>query len=638
MSISPISIARVSNLQFGNSATQQISITEQQLLDVETQLSTGKRVNQPSDDPSSAAMIQQLQNTLDQGTAYSSNVDAAQSQLGETDATLGDLTSLLQQAQNIASQNVSSTASADQRTSAASVVDSLYAQAMTIANKQFNGTYLFGGNLQTQPPYVSATGGVQFVGSTTTLKTTIDQNAQLEYQVSGADIFGGSSSQVTGSAALSPTILATTRVSDLQGATATGVSPGSILIGNGTTSAAVDLSKADTVNDILNDINNAGLAGVTASLSQFGIQINSAGGANVTVNEVGSGTTAASLGILQTSPAGVNVNVAGSNVGPAVTGFTSLSTLRGGAGIDPSGFTIKNGQISKTITISGPMTVEDLLNQINGAGLGVTAKINSAGTGIDVLNSLQGTAMTVSENGGTTASQLGILSLAPSTPLSELNNGAGVNTVAGNDFSLTTADGSVVNVDLNAPVTVQDVLDQINTAAAGKVTASLSSTGNGIVLTDNTAGGGTLTVASLNFSTAAKDLGLTTTAAGGAITGTDPSGISTPGIFTDLQKLRDSLRSNDSSGITQAAENLQTDSSQITQVRGKTGAMEQQLQSQSDRLSTENISTKALVSQLQDLDYATASTQFQALQNSLQAALAAAGKTLNLSLMDYING
>jgi flagellar hook-associated protein 3 FlgL len=636
MSIAPIPISRVSNLQSSNAALQQISITQQQLQLVEEQLSTGLRVNQPSDDPSSAAMIQQLQLTAAQQANYISNVNAAQSQLGETDSTLSDLTSLLQQAQTIASANVSSTVTAAARASAATVVDSLYSQALTMANKEFNGTYLFAGDLQTQPPYVAATGGVQFVGSTTTLKTTIDQNSQLEYQISGADIFGGTSSQVTGTSVLSPALLGTTRLSDLQGATNSGFSPGSIQIGNGTASATIDLSNASTINDVLNAINNAALPGVTASPGQYGIVINSAGGANVTVNEVGGGTTAASLGILQTTAAGANVSINGTSVGAIVTGFTPLSALRGGAGIDTTGFTIQNGTTSKTIALSPSMTVEDLINEINGAGLGVTAQINSAGTGINILNAVQGTSMTISENGGTSASDLGIRSFTPSTPLAQLNDGTGVSTVAGNNFSVTTADGSVINVPLNNPVTVQDVLNQMNAAAGGKFTASISTNGNGIVLTDNTTGAGTLTVTPLNASPAAKDLGLLVAPTGNQINGNDPSGITVPGIFTDLQNLRDALRTNSQTGITTAAEGLQADATQVTQVQGKTGAMEQELQQQSTRLTAENTSTQAMISQVQDVDYATATTQFQQLQDSLQAALAAAGKTLNLSLMDYI--
>jgi flagellar hook-associated protein 3 FlgL len=636
MSIAPIPISRVSNLQSSNAALQQISITQQQLQVVEQQLSTGLRVNRPSDDPSSAAIIQQLQLTAAQQTNYLSNVSAAQSQLGETDSTLNDLTSLLQQAQTIASANVSSTVTAAARASAATVVDSLYSQALTMANKEFNGTYLFAGDLQTQPPYIAATGGVQFVGSTTTLKTTIDQNSQLEYQISGADIFGGTSSQVTGTAVLSPRLQATTRLSDLQGATNSGFSPGSIQIGNGTATATVDLSNASTLNDVLNAINNAALPGVTASLGQYGIVINSTGGANVTVNEVGGGSTATSLGILQTTAAGANVGINGTNIGALVTGFTPLSALRGGAGISPAGFTIQNGTTSKAITTSPSMTVEDLINEINGAGLGVTAQINSAGTGINVLNAVQGTSMTISENGSTSATGLGIRSFTASTPLSQLNNGTGVNTVAGNNFSVTTADGSVIDIPLSNPLTVQDVLNQINAAGGGKVSASISTTGNGIALTDNTNGGGSLTVTPLNASSAANDLGLLVLPTGNQIKGSDPGGITVPGIFTHLQNLRDALRSNSQTGITAAAEGLQTDGTQVTQVQGKTGAMEQELQQQSTRLTAENTATQAMISQVQDVDYATATTQFQQLQDSLQAALAAAGKTLNLSLMDYI--
>lgn len=636
MSISPIQLARVSNLQFGYMTTQTVNQTQQQLLQVQTQLSTGKRVNQPSDDPSSAAVIQQLQKTLDDQKGYTNNVNQAQSQLGAVDSTLGDLTNLLQQAQTIASANVSSTVTADQRASAATVVDSIYNQAMQIANQQFGNSYLFGGDLQDGPPYVQATGGVQYVGSTNTLQTIIGQNMQLSFQVNGQDVFGGTSGQVTGSVDLSPSLSPAARLSQLHGATGSGVHPGPISIGNGTTSVTVDLSHADSISDVVNAINAAGLGGVTASVGQYGIQLTAGGGANLTVNEVGGGTAAADLGILHPSASGANVSINGSNVGAPITGFTPLSTLRGGAGINNAGFTIQNGTISKTITVNGGMSVQDLLNEINGSGAGVTASINAAGNGINVVNAVQGAAMTISENGGATASDLGIRSLSPTTMLSNLNNGQGVRTSQGNDFSITSADGSVIDVDLNNPTTMQDVLNQINTAAGGKVTASFATTGNGIVLTDNTAGAGKLTVTPLNASSAAADLGMTTPAVGNQIIGKDTNGITAPGVFTDLQKLRDALRGNDPAGITAAAQGLTADSTQVNQVRGRTGALEQELQGQSSRLSDENTATQALLSQVQDVDYPTAITQFQALQTSLQAALQSSALTLNLSLMNYL--
>ncbi|HEY0008626.1 MAG TPA: flagellar filament capping protein FliD, partial [Tepidisphaeraceae bacterium] len=69
-------------------------------------------------------------------------------------------------------------------------------------------------------------------------------------------------------------------------------------------------------------------------------------------------------------------------------------------------------------------------------------------------------------------------------------------------------DGTSADVDLGSAVTMGDALDAINTAAGTKGVATLAPGGKGLTLTDNTTGGGTLTVAAIDGSTAFKDLGL----------------------------------------------------------------------------------------------------------------------------------
>src|SRR5689334_12303152 len=128
MSVQPLQLARVGLLYHGNVATSQINQTQKTLLDLEQQLSTGKRLAQPSDSPGDAAVAMQLQKTLDQRQAYLANLQHGQSALSEVDSTLGSLTDLLQQAQNIASSSVGSDVSADQRSANAAIVDTLYNQ------------------------------------------------------------------------------------------------------------------------------------------------------------------------------------------------------------------------------------------------------------------------------------------------------------------------------------------------------------------------------------------------------------------------------------------------------------------------------------------------------------------------------
>ena len=136
MAILPLQLARVSNLLRSNVGhVSTIARRSSSCSRLQNELSTGKRLNSPSDDPGDAAIVQQLQKTLEQRQAYADNLKQAQSQLGEVDSSLGDLTDLLEQAQQIASANVGSDVTADQRQAAAAVVAGVYNQALSVGEQ-----------------------------------------------------------------------------------------------------------------------------------------------------------------------------------------------------------------------------------------------------------------------------------------------------------------------------------------------------------------------------------------------------------------------------------------------------------------------------------------------------------------------
>jgi flagellar hook-associated protein 3 FlgL len=641
MAILPLQLARVSNLLRTSVASQNIASTQQQLLQVQNELSTGKKLNTPSDDPGQAAIVQQLQKTLESRKAFADNLRQAGDHLSEVDSTMGDLSDLLKQAQTIASANVGSDVTPDQRASAAAVVQSIYNQMLSIGNKEFAGVYLFAGDRSTDPPFVEENGGVKFVGSGTTLENQFDENSTLPFMVDGDAVFGALSTRVQGTADLTPKLTGATRISDLRGATGQGVRPGSIQISNGTTTATVDLSGADSVADVIGRINGAGVGGIVATVGADGVSLQLSGGAadDISVNDVAGGTTAADLGIRLGSGAGAGVNLVGADIKPAVTRLTHLSDLRAGAGIDLSGIRISNGLSTADVDLSGAVTVEDLLNRINSSGTGVRAEINAGANGINILNPTQGTRLTLAENGGTTASELGVRSFSAQTQLSELNDGKGVRTVAGDDLTINDSNGVSFGVDLSNLTTVQQVIDAINaaatTAGAGAL-ASFATTGNGIQLTDTAGGSGSLSLAAANYSNAASDLGLTTPASGNVITGTDVNSVQAEGIFANLQKLRDGLKNSDQAAITAASEGLASDTERVTRIRGETGARVQELESRQQRLDEQNLATTSLLSSLQDTDFTEAIGRFQTLQTSLQASLQTSASMLNLSLMDFL--
>ena len=643
MAILPLQLARVSNNLRTSVATGQLARTQEELLKTQNQLSTGKRINSPSDDPGAAAIAQQIRKTLEQRQAYSENLKQAGSQLSEVDSSLGDLSGLLDEAQSIASSNVGSDVTADQRKAAAQLVQNLYNQALSVANKQFNGVYLFAGDRATDAPFQEALGGVRFVGSERTLDNQFDEGTKLSFQVDGSDVFGALSSRVKGSVDLSPSITTATRLSDLRGASGDGVRLGSIQISDGgANTKTIDLSKADTVGDVITMINAAGVGAVTASIASDGVSIQLAGGAsdNVSVSEVGGGTTAADLGILNTSGAGAGTALDGADVNATVTNLTTLASLNGGAGIALNGLQITNGQKSATISLTGAVTVEDMLNRINNSGTNVRAEINATGTGINILNPTQGTQLTIAENGGTTAGDLGVRSFTTASPVTELNGGKGLRLAAGAaDIEVTNSNGTKFQVDLDGATTMQDVINAINTASTGAsagVTASFATSGNGLVLTDTAGGGGSVSVTSINNSFAAADLGLTNAAVGNVITGTDIDPVAASGVFSNLMKLRDALTSNDQQSITAASEGIKADYDRVVQIRGETGARVQELEARTDRLADQNIATQSLLSSVEDTDFTETIAKFQTLQTALQASMQTASKVMNLSLLDFI--
>lgn len=641
MAVNPINLPRVSNQLRSMFTSRSLSLVQRQLLEVQQQLATGRRVMSPSDDVGSASLIQQLRRTLEQREAYSSNLKSASSRLSEVDSTLSSLESLLRDAQSIASATIGSTLTAEERDAQATLIDSIYRQVLSLSNKQVGGLYVFGGDRGTGDPFTSVNGGVKWNGSTRQLFAQVDPATRLQFTVSGASVFGALSSRVRGREALTPALTDSTRLVDLRGVTNDGVRPGVIRIDNGSGFVDIDLSDADNVGDIIDRINAAGLGGVTAQIDSAGtgIEILAGAGDNLTIVDQGGGSLARDLGIERISPAGAGVDIAGGAVRPKVSALTQLADLRGGAGIDLSGLTITNGLTTSTIDLTGVSTVEDLLNRINNAPAGVFAQINPNGDGIDILNPIQGVNMSITEAGGTTAADLGVRSFDVATKISDLNLGVGLPTIDGPELRITDSAGVSFDVELEGLDTVQDLIDAINaaaTSAGAGVTAGFSSTSNGLTLTDTAAGAGTISVQDIGLSGAAARMGLTSAAVGNVITGTDVAPVASTGVFASLLALANAMRDDDQSGMTKAAERLAADLQNIIRVHGETGARLQEIENRLGALDEQNLVTAQLLSDIEDVDYAEAISRFQTLQTTMQASLQTASTTLNLSLMDFL--
>ncbi len=650
--LSGIPTTRVTGVYTQQRLLAQLNADQVDLYRLQTQVSTGRRILAPSDDPSAAMRGQALQSLLERKDQVRRNLETSQSFLSATDSALSNVSSLLASAHGAALGVVDTISSDEQREAVQAEVDQSLRQLVDTGNQRFRERYLFAGSKVTEPAFELVDGYVRYNGNEERLLSFSDINSLFETSIDGHQVFGGFSEAVEGSVDLNPALNANTRLADLRGGQ--GIELSDIVVSDSITQLTVDLSGAETIGDVaaILEANPPSGRTLTATITATGLSLSldSAGGGNLVIDDVGQGEAALQLGIRETTGVGTGPLV-GDDVNPRLRKTTQLVDIVGGGLDQTSGLQITNGDNTYVIDLSAAETVEDVLNTLNSSDASVLATINAAGNGIDVRSRLSGADFSIGENGGSTASDLGIRSFAGDTKLTDLNHGRGVNTVNGTDFVVRRRDGTLLEFDVSAHATVQDVIDAINNhadnlAPATRVTAQLAETGNGIELvTADTATNATLAVLARNGSTAAEDLGLipvgesqsdAPTDAGSRITGRDVNPREVVGVFNAMIRLSRSLEANDLPEMTRVVEQLDDAAIGVNFARADLGARQQASDVLRIRLEDEEVELQTALSNEIDVDIAEAITNFTARQAALQATLQTSAAISRLTLLDFL--
>jgi flagellar hook-associated protein 3 len=615
--IIPIPTSRVGDLFVRQRLSSQVMRDQLDLFKLQNQISTGVRLQLPSDDAPAALRAINLQRLIDRKDQIKTNIQASAQYLGSADSRLGSIgTSLIElraSVVGIAGNVVPDSA----RQAALQDVTSLIQELVNTANSKLGERYLFSGAKSLTQPYDYNGEFVEYSGNDGALRSYVDFERLFDTNVSGLDVFGGISAAVEGTVDVNPQLTSDTLVSTLNGGEGIGRNPAitlSVNDGLTTKSAVIELSRAVTIGDVAKFIENSAPAGtnISVEVTATGLVIRG-NGDTISVAEAAGGRTAHMLGVLTDPNAPSPATITGLDLNPALLRTTSLGDLlgkraqgvlnlpganndlhltanangaafnatvvfqngatignetavynsgtntltvtiqdgvstashvaaaitaegtftattdyhdalnvlqigtgevdlsgstitlanatTGGAGemLDTvSGLVLTNMNQSVTLDISSAETVEDVLNLINNAGLGLVADINAAGTGIDVRSKISGAEFSIGENGGNTASQLGIRTFRADLELAELNFGQGVPTTATLEtldaskldvLNIVARDGTSLMVNLAGATTMQDVVNLINNhvdnTGTTSVLARMTGGGNGLELVDS---------------------------------------------------------------------------------------------------------------------------------------------------------
>lgn len=154
------------------------------------QMSTGKRVNRPSDDPIAASQAVVVSQAQAQNSQYELARTFANQKISLEENVLGQVTTAITSAKEKIVNAANDTLSDDDRNSLATDLQGLRDQLLNLANStDGNGNFIFAGYKTESAPFVEGAGGVNYEGGDQAIKQTVDAARTMTIGHTGDKVF-----------------------------------------------------------------------------------------------------------------------------------------------------------------------------------------------------------------------------------------------------------------------------------------------------------------------------------------------------------------------------------------------------------------------------------------------------------------
>ena len=183
---------RVTQVGFYNQATQQMGKQQAKVFETQAQLSSGKKILRPSDDPALAAAINNLKSQMDVNQRYLTNLSRMQDTLKMQEASVSSSIEVVSRIKELSIQAANDTYNAADRKTLAIEVKELISSLADLGNMRgTDGAYLFSGFSQDTAPFSeSSLGVVTYTGTADYQKVLVDEGRSMQIGMPGSDVFG----------------------------------------------------------------------------------------------------------------------------------------------------------------------------------------------------------------------------------------------------------------------------------------------------------------------------------------------------------------------------------------------------------------------------------------------------------------
>jgi flagellar hook-associated protein 3 FlgL len=173
------------------------------------QMSTGNQITKPSDDPSNTVRALQLRGDIKRKTQYSNSAQDAIGWMSASDSAYTQIVSMAQKARTLVVQGLNTGVNSTTSNQAiADQIDSLRQAIFQVANTQYNGRPIFGGNTTSTVAYAQdpVTKNIYFVGDETDVNRQVGDNTTVTINQHASTVFGAVSTNPAAAATSSTDI------------------------------------------------------------------------------------------------------------------------------------------------------------------------------------------------------------------------------------------------------------------------------------------------------------------------------------------------------------------------------------------------------------------------------------------------
>ncbi len=169
-----------------NQLTSELQKNFSEMARLQERLSSGKKINRPSDDITGMARAIDYKLTINAGEQYKRNIDEANNYLSFTDGIMASVSDALKRAKELALQGATGSLDAASRLTLSKEVAQIRDHLLSLANSRLGGKYVFSG-FKTDTAAFSGT--FTYNGDSGIIETAIDKNAMIGINITGNNAF-----------------------------------------------------------------------------------------------------------------------------------------------------------------------------------------------------------------------------------------------------------------------------------------------------------------------------------------------------------------------------------------------------------------------------------------------------------------